>query len=244
MGLPLIGLTAQRDGPRRLRVNAAYVTAVERGGGMPVVIPILSPERADEILDRLDGVLLTGGGDIDPSHYGAPNEGSYSIDRERDAWEIALALAAHRRQFPYFGICRGIQVMAVAHGVPLIQDLRGARRPQAMEHDQERLELQRDAPCHDVEVVGATRTAEATRAGTVPVNSMHHQAISAVPPGFQLTAVAPDGTIEAIEGEGDLFQVGVQWHPEELVARPEPDPLALRLFTAFVQAAASRKGAR
>lgn len=238
MGLPLIGLTAQREGPRRLRINASYVTAVERGGGLPVVVPILAPERADDILDRLDGVLLTGGGDIDPEHYAEPNQGSYSIDRERDAWEIALALAAHRREFPYFGICRGIQVIAVAHGVPLIQDLHAANRSAVMEHDQGRLELERDVPSHDVQVLGSTRVAEAARTGSLPVNSMHHQALRVAPPGFQVTALAPDGTIEAIEGARGQFQVGVQWHPEELAARPEPDPEALRLFTAFVQAAA------
>jgi putative glutamine amidotransferase len=190
---------------------------------------------ADEIVvlrsaDRppvdFDGLLLAGGEDVDPPLYGeAPRPGLEDVNRRRDEQELGLIVAARRRGAPVFGICRGLQVVNVACGGTLVQDI-PAEAPSPVEH---RVRRPKDALAHAVTVTGGT----SLPAGTFPVNSRHHQAIARLGAGLSVTARSTDGIIEAVEGEGIL---AVQWHPENL----RDDPVSRGLFRSFRAAVAGR----
>jgi len=236
---PLIGITANLElGERQVRLNQDYIQGVEHAGGLPYVLPPFeSTDVLDEVLSRIDGLLLTGGVDVDPQLFGQmPVWQMGSINPERDRAELYLARKALEQGLPVFGICRGIQVLAVAAGGTLYQDLR-AEKPSSLKHAQE---APRSYPTHPVNVTAGSRVAGMLRTVTVEVNTFHHQAVRDVPPGFTVTAVAPDGVIEAIEDErtaaGGAFAVGVQWHPEGLW-RVMPEHAGL--FRGFVEAAAA-----
>jgi putative glutamine amidotransferase len=234
---PLIGVSVHRaTDPDRAELDALLaqiVAAVERAAGAPVLIPPgLRPGALRTIFGRLDGVLLPGGGDLDPASYGgAPHPRASGVDGERDAAELALAgWAAHERK-PLFGICRGAQVLNVALGGSLYADV--SEHPGAERHDYYP-GLPTDLLPHAVEVEGGTRLAAALGASLVLVNSLHHQACRALAPGLLAAARAPDGLVEAVELPAHPFALAVQWHPECLPDMPEMQ----RLFEAFVAAAA------
>lgn len=228
---PLIGITAdfeQETG--RLRLNSAYVRAVEAAGGLAVMLGGDSAS-VPGVLARLDGVVLSGGGDIDPSRFGEsahPQIGR--IEPVRDAYEIAMAQLAHARGVPALGICRGCQVMAVAEGVALYQDI-PSQAPSDIRHVQEE---PRGQTTHSVRIRSGTRLRDVLGREVIEVNSFHHQSARAVPAGHRLAGEAPDGLIEAFEDPAHPFWVAVQWHPEELAQHSE---LARALFEALVQAA-------
>lgn len=238
MRAPWIGVTmsVSVDGtPERSYVNATYVRAVQQAGGVPVLLsPHLDADARRELWERLDGLVLTGGGDIDPARFGQDRHPTvYDVAPARDEMEIALTERALRDDRPILAICRGIQVLNVALGGTLVQDLPSAR-PGPIVHSQT---APRDEPTHPVKVVGeGTRLAAVLGALEVQVNSMHHQAIDRVGEGLREVAWAPDGVIEGVEMPG-RFVLGVQWHPEELVAH---DPAARNLFAAIVAAARDR----
>jgi len=203
-------------------LHATYVTATERAGGVAVLLP---PQAAgaDEALDRVDGLVLAGGADVDPLRYGeAPAERTSRPRVLRDEWEIALTRAALDRDIPLLAICRGLQILNVALGGSLHQHL-----PEVTGH-----EGHQPAPGVfgevDVNIVPGTRTAELT-GPRVRVSCHHHQALARVAPGLEVTGRAGDGTVEAVEVPGRAFAVGVQWHPEE-------DSEDARLFAALVAA--------
>jgi len=234
MKKPVIGVAFAR---------ADYTAALEQAGAeVRNLLPGVDPLPA--ALDGLDGVLLTGGPDVRPSLYGATEtHPTVDVDEARDAYELPLARAAIERRLPLLGICRGAQVLNVAAGGTLIQDLPSAH-PGGLNHS---VLTPTTAVAHDVAIVPgsllaaivAPRLKEGSR---LDVNSRHHQAIDAVAPGFVASASAPDGTIEAIEAatpagaprEG--FCVGVQWHPENFWRTGE----SASLFESFVSAAARR----
>ena len=171
-------------------------------------------------MDRVDALVLTGGADVNPALYGeAPHSRLGEMSDVRDEWEIALIMAARARNTPVLAICRGAQILNVALGGALYQDL-PTERPGDINHDPD---ISRNTRSHDVEIAGESRLARAVGLTRMRTNSVHHQAISRVAGELRVVATAPDGVIEGVESaEGsDWWCVGVQWHPEDLVADNE-----------------------
>lgn len=209
----------------------AYYQRLLECGALPVFIPLCAPSVAELYMDRLDGILIPGGHDVDPALFGeAPHPRLGIVQRERDDFEIAIVRAALSRDMPLLGICRGIQVLNVAQGGTLIQDI-PSEAPSTVNH---RGKESNELP-HDVVVIDGTLLAQALGAGRQPVNSLHHQGIRNLAPGLAVSATCSvDGLVEAIEMPGKRFVAAVQFHPERLPQR------FLSLFQAFVQACAKR----
>jgi putative glutamine amidotransferase len=234
---PRIGISSApllHDGRRTEHLERAYTDAVVGAGALPFVLPVLDRADAEEVLFSLDGLLLTGGGDVDAGFYGEdPAHGAYGVDFARDTWELALAAAARAAGLAVLGICRGAQVLNVAAGGTLIQHL-------PVRTDEPHREYERDRETvHRVEVEPGSLLAAITDQQSFGVNSLHHQAVANVGSGLRPVAWAPDGVIEAVESSDDRPLLGVQWHPELISYRP---PHGL-LFAWLAQAAANRQGA-
>jgi putative glutamine amidotransferase len=240
MVAPLIGITTSvtvGQTPERAYVNGTYIKAVQAAGGIPLLLaPHFSPQAQAVLWQRLDGLLLTGGGDIDPARFGqAPHPTVADVSSARDELELGLTHRALTDDVPLLAICRGLQVLNVALGGTLVQDI-PSERPGALVHSQ-------TAPRHDathaVKVMGeGTRLGRVLGALELEVNSMHHQAIDRLGNGLREVAWAPDGIVEGLELPGDdRFVLGVQWHPEELAGH---DAAARNLFAAIVDAARRR----
>jgi putative glutamine amidotransferase len=211
---------------------ARYVDALRRAGGLEAMfLPDLGDDDADEVLDRVDGLLLVGGGDLDPGTYGeAAASRVYGVDRDRDASELALARAAIARDIPTLAICRGHQVLAVALGAKLDQHITG--RPGLLDHGVPGVDD--GARLHDVDVEPDSKLARALGTTTPTVSSHHHQAVIGGEPRLRVVACASDGTVEGLELVGsDAWIVGVQWHPEDTAGS---DPAQQGLFDTFVRA--------
>ena len=239
MSAPIIGITGVArtvDGVERTGVNSAYVASLLRAGGMPFILsPLIPLEMVAEAAGRLDGVLLTGGEDVAPEAYGATRHAALGVvDPRRDALELGLIRAAHTRGLPILGICRGIQILNIALGGTLWQDL-PSERPTSLPHGQI---AGRTARTHPVSVTAGSRLAAAVGGGRLEVNSFHHQAIRDLAPSLVATATALDGIVEGVETTVGGWLLAVQWHPEEFFAEPSaPDH---GLFKALVEA--SREG--
>jgi len=222
----------------RNRRMSDYVESVRRAGGEPIEVAA-GGESPEQIVARVDGIMLTGGGDVDPMLYGeAPHATFQAAEADRDAFEIALTRAAIAAEVPFLAICRGMQLLNVAMGGTLIQDI-PSQVPGALEHS---VPEPRAHVAHDVWVSKESRLsallAEHMEDGeTCHVNSRHHQAVATVAPGFDVSATSPDGVVEAMEQPGSAFCVGVQWHPENFWRTGE----FRSLFEGFVQAANARK---
>lgn len=237
---PLIGLSSWtrrvRSGAKE-RPNEAvprgYTQGVEGAAGLPVLLPNSDDlTLAGEYVAHLHGLLLTGGDDVHPRLYGeAPHPKLDLVDERRDAFEIALLRAARERGMPVLGICRGIQVINVALGGTLYQDI-PSQAESAVGHAQKTL---REGAWHDVEVRPGTRLAEILGETRTAVNSYHHQACHRVATGLAVSATTADGLVEAVEDPGHPFFVAVQWHPEVLEGGKAAS--TRRLFSAFVAAA-------
>jgi putative glutamine amidotransferase len=219
---------------RRFSAGQSYCRAVQVAGGTPVLLPLLDDETVLDIYERLDGLLLVGGGDIAPRHFGeARSPGLKRVDLPRDRVELLLTRRAVEDGLPLLAICRGIQVLNVALGGTLFQDI-GRQISQALRHDFAP-GFPRNHLGHEVGVNPGTRLVEILRANRLGVNSFHHQSLKHVAPGLLVAAMAPDGVIEAVEMPQPRFVIGVQWHPEELME----DDLGMRgLFQVFVEEAA------
>lgn len=220
MGLVHVAITSGRRAEEPLyAVNSGYVASVHRAGALPAVLTPLSHGKAGclELMGRFDGLLLTGGVDIHPRHFGCqPRPGIGVVCPERDEFELALARWALETGFPVLGICRGSQVLNIAAGGTLIQDLDTHCRESAVAHRQT---APPSTDWHDARLVEGTILAAIAGQQTLPggilrVNSLHHQAVEGVAPGWTVSATAPDGVIEAIEKPGAAFALGIQWHPE------------------------------
>jgi putative glutamine amidotransferase len=234
------GVVRTWDGADRTGVNAAYVRALLAAGGVPLVLtPLMGPSLATRALDGVDGLLLTGGEDIEPSWYGAsPSPLLSPPSRERDLFELALFAVARQHKLPILGICRGIQLINVGLGGTLFQDL-PSERPGAVDH---RPEGPRDSRSHRVRLQPASRAANALGGTSITVNSSHHQAIKDLAPGLIATGWTDDDLIEAAETPADTpWLLAIQWHPEEMHAEVRaPDR---GLFAALVrEAGKSREG--
>jgi putative glutamine amidotransferase len=240
MSAPLIGVSTSittGEYPERAYVNSAYLRAVEQAGGIPVLLPPqLSAAARETLWRRLDGLVLTGGGDIEPTRFGqTAHPRTTLVSVERDALELDLVDRALRDDVPLFGICRGLQVLNVALGGSLHQhvpDVAGER----VQHSQAE---KRHVATHPVKLLTeGTRLGRILGAPELAVNSFHHQALKTLGRGLREVAWAPDQVIEAVEHEDQQrFVVAVQWHPEDLV---EHDAAARALFTAVVEAARAR----
>lgn len=239
MNRPLIGITTHADNdPIRAELDtliAGIVTGLERAGGLPVLIPYGLPDAAARaIAGRLDGILFSGGGDIDPARYGAsPEPETGGIDHGRDRAEFTLLHAMVDEARPFFGICRGSQLMNVALGGTMHQEV--SRAPNAIKHTYYP-GYPDDHPAHPVQIAEESRLARILGKPILSVNSLHHQAIATVGPRLRPTALAPDGIVEAIELPDHPFAVGVQWHPEAMLHHPEMQAL----FDGFVDACRGR----
>lgn len=233
---PLIGITCglitNSSNVVVQQLGQAYTEAILRAGGQPVIIPVgLNEGEIPALLDRLDGVLLSGGGDIDPQMFnGIPHPKVYGISPERDRLEIALVKAALQKHKPLLAICRGIQVLNVAHSGKLYTHIQD-QVEHSLKHDWFP-KFPRDKLAHAVSLKCGSQLNQIYAADDVQVNSLHHQGISRVGEGLTATAFAPDGLVEGLEVTGAGFALGVQWHPECL---PD-DPGSQSLFRAFVEA--------
>ncbi|MFD5464150.1 gamma-glutamyl-gamma-aminobutyrate hydrolase family protein [Kitasatospora sp. NPDC127059] len=209
-------------GRRVALVPERYTAYVQNSGGIAVLLPPDAPDRAPEVLARLDALVIAGGPDIDPAYYGEPAHPLTDVDSpERDAWEVALLRGALAAGMPVLGICRGMQVLNVVCGGTLIQHL-----PDVVEMD-----VHAGSPgcygAHVVRPVPGTLVGGLLPESELEVPTFHHQAVDRLGTGLRVSALAPDGTVEAVEGPG--FMVGVQWHPEQ--------GTDLRLMQALVRAA-------
>ncbi|HEX6967137.1 MAG TPA: gamma-glutamyl-gamma-aminobutyrate hydrolase family protein [Gemmatimonadaceae bacterium] len=237
---PVIGITATSEIIRdalRVRVNASYIQAIEAAGGVPVVLaPLDTVAGVSRLIDRLDALLLTGGEDIDPARFDEARHPALGpVHDARDATEIELVTLARERAMPALAICRGIQLLNVALGGSLIQDI-PSQRPDALPHDPGG---GRDVRSHEVEIAPASRLALALGTTHLGVNSFHHQAIDRIAEGLRLTAWSSDGIVEGVEWDSaEWWAVGVQWHPEELTRTAESWDRGL--FRAFIDR--SREG--
>jgi putative glutamine amidotransferase len=241
---PLIGIPAQTlqsiDGipdvlPHSWVMNSRYYIAAADMGAVPVMIPLFDQdeETLRAIFDRLDGLLLAGGVDMEPSTFGEPAHPLLGrTDPARDQVELTLARWAIAEGKPLLGLCRGHQVLNVALGGSLYQDIED-QIPEAMRHDYFP-GFPRDYLAHEVSITPGTRLFAAVGASAMPVNSMHHQAVKTLGSGLTVSARAEDGVIEAIEAKGENYLVGVQWHPEVFESR---DERTRRLFQSFLAAA-------
>jgi putative glutamine amidotransferase len=233
---PLIGISGSVrlfEGAERAGVNAAYVHSIAKAGGIPILLT--SPIGADSAarsLEMIDGLVLTGGHDLDPRWYDAqPSPALGPVDPLRDAFELALFHAARARGIPILGICRGLQLVNVAMGGTLYQDL-PSEQPGDVPHD---APVPRDARTHSISLTEGSRLQHALGAHELVTNSFHHQAIQDLAPGLVVTARADDGIIEGVEGSNDEeWLLAVQWHPEEF--HHDADSPDQRLFRALIRA--------
>jgi len=242
---PLIGITTSvtpdddpGKTPHRAHLNRAYVLAVQGAGGVPVLLPpYLDKSTLQSIWDRLHGLVLTGGGDIDPERFGEQRHATADgVSEARDALELDLTQRALDTRMPLLAICRGVQVLNVALGGSLHQHIPDAYPRSDIHHAQREA---RDQATHDVKVmVEGTPLGALLGKGEGRVNSFHHQAISRLGRGLRDVAWAPDGVIEAVDlSDAQGFVVGVQWHPEDLVGH---DSAARSLFSSLIAAAGAR----
>lgn len=239
VGVPTQTLQAIDDIPGGLPhswvMSRRYFTSLTLVGIVPVMVPLLDGDEATlrAIYDRMDGIFLAGGVDVDPELYGETrHELCGRIDPARDAVELHLTRWALADGKPVLGVCRGLQLINVASGGTLWQDC--SLYPRSIKHDYFPNEgFHRDHLAHDVSLAPGSRIRQAFGTDAVAVNSMHHQGIRALGRGLRATATAPDGLVEAVETEGEGFVVGVQWHPEVLI---DEDSGTMALFQEFADA--------
>ena len=251
---PLIAVTTQTlqsiDGipaglPLSVVMNQRYYVAVSLVGAVPCLVPLFNNDEDTlrELFERVDGILVPGGVDMHPSSYGeAPHPRLGNVDPARDRTEILMAKWAVEEKKPYLGLCRGAQVLNVAQGGSLWQDL-DAQFDGAIKHDYfPNSGYARDYLAHEVCIAPGSRLRHAMQVDKLSVNSMHHQGLKEIGRGLTVTAVAPDGLVEAVELDDDsAFVVGVQWHPEVFELT---DPHTRHLFNEFVDAAAAYRKAQ
>jgi len=220
--------------PRRkeLALGLAYLQAIERAGGVPVILAPVPVDGTDALLSRLDGICLSGGPDIHPNTYREPpHQRLGDTEPTLDTFELVLTRRARERDLPVLAICRGAQMLNVSRGGSLIQHL-----PDLESTIDHRQVARNTVVTHHVRVEADSRLATILGETEIDVNSLHHQAVNRLGAGLRVVAHAPDGVVEAIEDPEATFTIGVQWHAEAIVGRPEQ----LALFRAFVAAAAAR----
>lgn len=239
MPSPIIGITCDYDVAKQAsQLHRGYYDAIVEAGGLPVLLPNMHEEKALELLNSLDGLLLSGGNDVEPGFFGeAPIPKLGFINPFRDSLEISLCRQAMKQDMPVLGICRGIQLMNIAMGGTIYQDLESQwTSGKLYKHSQQ-------APdwygSHEVELEKDSKLIQLLGVEKLRTNSFHHQAIKKLAPCFKATAWCGDGVVEGIESPSHTFAVGVQWHPEKMWQRDEK---MLGLFKGLVSASIKRKG--
>ncbi|MDV6376960.1 gamma-glutamyl-gamma-aminobutyrate hydrolase family protein [Sporosarcina sp. GW1-11] len=229
---PLIGVTSDMDKNGDMLVQSRYIRAIRRAGGVPVILPV-GMYGIEDICGRLDGLLLIGGEDVDPILYGEePHEKLGKVVPERDEMELALVNSMIDQDKPVLAICRGHQLLNVAFGGTLYQDIHAQMSGDLFQH----LQLKDlKFATHTVDIVPDSKLAQIAGTSEIRVNSLHHQAVKDVKSPLVVTAVAKDGMIEALESTAHRFVVGLQWHPEAMADRQ--DTMAIKLFEEFIEAA-------
>lgn len=244
---PKIGITSdvKEDRIKFNWLKIQYIEAVEKSGGVPIILPIveLDEERIKIYADILDGLLLSGGGDVDPSFYGQRDEGSKRVFRPRDEFEIKLTkFFIQKTEKPLLAICRGHQLLNVALGGTLWQDIqiywkaRNYKVP-IIEHRRLGEKFDKARAWHAVEIKKDSKLYNILGKERIIVNSSHHQIVKDLAPGLIVSATSVDGVIETVEIDDDRFVIGVQWHPEDM-----DDKSAEKLFKAFVSSASKVSG--
>ncbi len=235
MKAPLIGITSDyddSDGQPRFFIKRDYVSAIEEAGGISLLLCPTNESTISHFISLIDGLLISGGGfDIDPKLYGEePHPRLGKIQPDRTDFEIKLLKLAVEKRMPVLGICGGHQLINVYFGGSLYQDI-PSQYSEKINHKQS---TPSDIPYHKIEIHPSTRLSEITGADSSKVNSTHHQSIKKIGKGFNVSAVAEDGIIEAIESNNDDFVVGVQWHPERIYNK---DSCSKNIFTEFIKEA-------
>jgi putative glutamine amidotransferase len=240
---PIIGITcgtnSTDNNSSENSIGGSYISAIESAGGTPLVIPIVQNEAClDDSLEIIDGLLLSGGVDIDPVYFGEEAEpGLGKVDADRDRVEVYLTTKSLEKDIPILGICRGIQILNVAAGGTLYQDI-NTDLNNILKHRQT---AQGWYGTQSIEVKEGSRLLDILGQSTIRVNSFHHQSVKKIAPNFKISAVASDGIIEGIEGVNRRLSIGVQFHPEVMW---QNNPPISAIFTAFINAARSYKQAR
>lgn len=224
---PIIGITMSENVGESV-VKVLYSEAIVKAGGVPIYLPSEGIDHIDTFVAKIDGLLLTGGEDVDPTHYGEdPHYGLGTVTPKRDLFELRLVKAVLQSNKPILGICRGMQVINIVAGGSLYQDLFHQHKKPIIQHNQR-------APVHHashfIELEKDSLLQKIMDENSIKVNSFHHQAVKDVPSPFIVSARTSDGVIEAIESEQHKFVIGVQWHPEAL-----RDRYSSKLFTQFIK---------
>ena len=236
MSKPLIGITTYRSKKGHYTpisvVGQPYVDSIVKAGGIPLLIPVELPDdQLTHLCNRLDGLVMSGGGDIDPARYGEMMHPDVEgVDITRDDIEVNLIKLAIKERLPFLAICRGIQVINVALGGTLYTHI-SDQLPDSLWHPCYP-DLPRDLLAHEVSLEGESKLSCIFKSTNVQVNSLHHQGIKDVAPGLNPSGIAPDGLVESVEIQGHPFGIGVQWHPEAMPASMQMQAL----FRAFVEA--------
>ena len=227
---PVIGITSDIGKENNYKLNKNYVNAVIRAGGMPIILSVGIENDVKQLSTMLDGLVLTGGGDIDPTLFNEePHPSLGTVSPSRDSVEIAMVHEMLSLDKPVLGICRGLQILNVAVGGNMYQDIHSQYSRPGLQHAQK---SPRNHQSHFVQMVKGSLLESITACNQIKVNSFHHQAVKDVPEPLIISGVASDGIIEAIESTGHTFVLGVEWHPEEL--SEAGDVVSLRLFDRFI----------
>ncbi|HHX94923.1 MAG TPA: gamma-glutamyl-gamma-aminobutyrate hydrolase family protein [Clostridia bacterium] len=236
--VPVIGITCHHDySSNKLTVSKGYIHAVERCGGLPLLLPdVVSTDNVLGHCAVIDGLVLAGGVDVDPKFFGEQPTGTGEITPERDSYEITLVREFLTKDKPVLAICRGLQVLNICAGGDIYQDV-NSQIERVIKHMQQ---APKWYPTHNVSLKRGSKLQKIMGKFSTYVNSFHHQAPRRIAPGFEATAWAEDGIIEAIESTNHSFVLGVQWHPEQMFFQSSDQQALLR---AFIRAAAERKNA-
>ena len=234
---PIIGITTDVEKNDKHVLKNTYVKAVIRAGGLPIILPVGAEEDVKQFAGLIDGLLLTGGGDIDPTIFGEePHARLGDVEPARDAVELDLFKEVLALNKPILGVCRGLQVINIALGGNMYQDLNAQKEGDLLQHIQKAPNFHGS---HYVQVEPDSLLASITKENQIKVNSFHHQAVKDVPKPLRISGVASDGVIEAIESTAHNFVLGVQWHPEALAQKE--DAVSLQIFDTFIQKCAESR---
>ena len=237
---PVIGITTDLDKKNNHMLKNAYVNAIIQAGGLPIILPVGIEEDVGQFAELIDGLLLTGGGDIDPTLFGEePHPLLGEVEPQRDTVELDLFKEVLALNKPILGVCRGIQVINLAFGGNMYQDIYAQNRGDFLQHSQKG---PRTHASHFVQVEKDSLLASITKTNQIKVNSFHHQAVKDVPKPLRIIGTASDGVIEAIESTVHNFVLGVQWHPEALGQKN--DAVSLQIFDAFIQECGESRSSR
>ncbi|MFB4160891.1 gamma-glutamyl-gamma-aminobutyrate hydrolase family protein [Geomicrobium sp. JSM 1781026] len=231
MEKPIIGITSSIKEDGTHMISKDNIRSIVDHGGVPFILPNVTLDGAAALMsDKLDGLLVTGGGDIDPTLFGEePHPSLGTIHPDRDTFEMRIIEEFLKRDLPILSICRGCQVVNIAAGGDMYQDIYAQKDEELLQHQQK---APRFHTSHYIDVVQNTKLAELSGSTRYRVNSYHHQAVREIAPGFRVSATSSDGVIEAFESDAHRFVLNVQWHPENL----SEDVYANRLFAAFIEA--------